>query len=125
MRLPRTLLVAALAASVVLTAGAPVAGASIVPASPLPTTASFAGLPGTPVDAAPVGVGTFPTGACVNAGINGQGGVGGNTNHACVGAGLSFIGPSSSIATVVGATIITPAFVGTSIVAGGNVSIGP
>jgi hypothetical protein len=42
-----------------------------------------------------------------------------------VGAGLSFIGPSSNVSTVIGPTIITAGFAGTSIVAGGNVAIGP
>jgi hypothetical protein len=89
-------LIAALAAIVVLAARAPVAGAS-----------------------------SIPTAGCVSSGLDWQGRVGGNTNQACVGAGLSFVGPSSAISMVVGPTIITPAFVGTSIVAGGNVAIGP
>jgi hypothetical protein len=126
MALLRTPLIAVLAVIAVLAAGAPAAGASIFPASNLSIPNSVAGLPGTPVGAVPVGVGTFPTGGgCVDAGINGQGRVGGQTNQSCVGAGLSFIGPSSSVSTVIGPTIITPAFVGTSIVAGGNVAIGP
>lgn len=119
----RTSLIAALAAIVLLAAGAPAAGASISPA--LFSAPVTSGLPGTPVGGVPVATGTIPAGGCVTSTIDGQGRVGGNANQACVGAGLSFVGPSSAISTVVGPTIITPAFVGTSIVAAGSVRIGP
>jgi hypothetical protein len=43
-----------------------------------------------------------------------------------VGFGLSFIGPEiGQVATAIDPTIITPAFVGVSIVSGGSVAIGP
>lgn len=73
----------------------------------------------------PVGIVPLtPVGACADA-TSGQGRGSGNSIHACVVGGLSFIGPSSNVSSVVGPTIVTPSFVGTSIVAGGNVAIGP
>jgi hypothetical protein len=101
----RTPLLAALAVSAVLGVGAPAAGAI-----PLGTAGAI-----------PLAV---P--ACVTATTEGQGRVGGVANQSCVGAGgLSFIGPSSAISTVIGPTIITPAFTGVVVVSGGNVAIGP
>jgi hypothetical protein len=102
MTLLRTSVVAALATSAALAVGSPAAGADVWPT-------------------VPVG---FPAGACITS-TNGQGRAAGNTIQACVAGGLSFIGPSSNVSSVVGPTIITPAFVGTSIVSGGNVAIGP
>ena len=118
----RTSLVASLAATAALSVGAPAAGASVAPASPfsLPTAFSGAG-----IGAVPAAV-DFPAGVCATVSTEGQGRTGGNANQACTSAGgLSFIGPSTAISNVIGPTIITPAFVGTSIVAGGNVAIGP
>jgi hypothetical protein len=47
------------------------------------------------------------------------------TNQQCLGAGLSFVGPSiGQIATVIGPTIIGPAVVGTSIQSAGNAAVG-
>jgi hypothetical protein len=97
-------LLTALAVSAVLGVGAPAAGA-------LPV-------------GIPAGIG-IPAGGCVTSTIDGQGRTAGIANQACVGAGLSFIGPSTALSTVIGPTIITPAFTGVSIVSGGNVAIGP
>jgi hypothetical protein len=116
----RTPLPAALAATAALAVGAPAAGASTTPIDLFSMPTAFAGFQGTPIGAL-----SIPAGACGTSSIQGQGRTGGLETKACVGAGLSFIGPSTSISTVIGPTIITPAFVGTSIVAGGNVAIGP
>jgi hypothetical protein len=112
----RTQLVAALAAAVALAVGAPAAGASIAPAYPFSLPTGIGGL-STPI--------SLPAGSCVTSTNEFQGRTGGSAAQACVGAGLSFIGPSSQVSTVIGPTIITGAFVGTSIVAAGNVAIGP
>ena len=46
-------------------------------------------------------------------GAEGQGGTGGTTAQACLGAGVSYVGPAiGQIATVIGPTIISPGFVG-------------
>jgi hypothetical protein len=115
----RTPVVAALAATAALAVGAPAAGAITTPIDPFSIPTAFAGIGGLP---APANVLAGPCGAST---IEGQGRTGGSDAQVCLGAGLSFIGPTSSISTVVGPTIITPAFVGTSIVSGGNVAIGP
>jgi hypothetical protein len=113
--------VAALAAGAALAVGAPTAGASPVPT---PDWAPFGG-PGQglgPIGDNPataVGPCNTPTGA------EGQGGTGGTSGQACLGAGLSFIGPSiGQIASVVGPTIIGPAFVGNMVVSAGNGAAG-
>jgi hypothetical protein len=124
MTLLRAAVVAALAATGALAVGAPAAGASTAPAELFSIPTAFSGFQGTPTGALSI-PGTFPPGACATSAYNGQGRTGGNANHACEGAGLTFIGPSTAISNVIGPTIITPAFVGTSIVAGGNVAIGP
>jgi hypothetical protein len=72
--------------------------------------------------ASPVGL---PTGACATSSIDGQGRSGGNATQTCVGAGLVFIGPTTALSTVIGPTIITPAFTGISVASAGNVAIGP
>jgi hypothetical protein len=73
--------------------------------------------------AVPAGVGNASTalGPCSTArGPEGLGSTGAVEPSACVGAGLSFIGPSiGQIATVIGPTIIGPAVIGTLIVSGG------
>jgi hypothetical protein len=124
MTLLRTPLVAVLAATAVLAVGAPVAGAATASSYPFSIPTAFAGFGGTPIGGLPIS-GLLPTGACGTTTIEGQGRTGGSTDQVCLGAGLSFIGPSSSVSTVIGPTIITPAFVGTSIVSGGNVAIAP
>jgi hypothetical protein len=96
---------AVLAVSAVLGVGAPAASAI-----PLGT------LGATPV--------AIPSGGCITSTI-GQGRAGGATNQSCLGAGLSFIGPSSQVSTVIGPTIITPAFTGIAITSAGSVAIGP
>jgi hypothetical protein len=103
-----------------LAVGAPAASASVAPSVPT----ALPGFQGTPIGAPSIPV-SFPAGACVTASLEGQGRTGGVANQACTGAGLSFIGPSTAISNVIGPTIITPAFVGSSIVAGGNVAIVP
>jgi hypothetical protein len=112
---PRRALIAALAATAALAVGAPAASAS-----PVPTAfGRFAGMP--------MGVPSVPgdilaAGGCVTATSDVLGRTGGINIQSC---GLSFIGPATQISTVIGPTIITPAFVGSSIVAGGNVAVGP
>jgi hypothetical protein len=117
MMLLRTPLVAALAAAAALAVGVPAAGASTGLASP-------AQFQGTPIGGLSIPA-SIPGGGCVTSSIEGQARTGGNAIQACLGAGLSFIAPATNVSSVVGPTIITPAFVGTSIVSGGNVAIGP
>jgi hypothetical protein len=116
----RTPLTAALAATAALAVGVPAAGAS---ALPFPT--GFAGFQAPIAGLSTPGLSAAgPCGAAVA--NEGQARTGGTSTQACVGAGLSFIGPQvGQVATVIGPTIITPAFVGVSIVSGGNVAIGP
>jgi hypothetical protein len=111
----QTRLVAALAAIAALAVGAPAAGAQ--PIGP------FTGVPVAPVGGL-AGLTNIPTGACIS-GTAGQGRTGGTDTLVCSGAGLVFVGPSSAVNTTIGPTIITPAFVGTVIVSGGNTAIGP
>jgi hypothetical protein len=124
MMLLRKTLIAAVGASAALAVGAPAAGASTVPTYQFSVPSAFAGFQWPSIGALSVPV-SLPAGACVTSTNEGQGRTGGNANQSCVGAGLSFIGPSSSVSTVIGPTIITASFVGTSIVSGGNVAIGP
>jgi hypothetical protein len=123
--------VAALAALAVLTAGLVPAGAATIPsggfALPLGLLSSGAtpAFGAVPVAADPNGV---SQGACnTQIGAEGQGPPGSIEDKACLGAGLSFIGPSvGQIVAVVGPTTIGPAFVGTSVLAAGaNVAMGP
>jgi hypothetical protein len=107
---------AAVIAAAALTVGAPAAGARTFPAA--------AGV------ALPIGGnGALASGLCggTSTAGQGQGGTGGTTSQHCLGAGLSFTGPSiGQIATVIGPTIISPAVVGASIVvSGGNGAAGP
>jgi hypothetical protein len=54
-----------------------------------------------------------------------QAGTAGTINQACLGSGLSFIGPSiGQVAAVIGPTIIGPVFLGNSVVAAGNAAAG-
>jgi hypothetical protein len=124
MLLPRIPLIAALAATTAVAVGPPAASASTAPTIPFSIPSAVAGFqwPSFGTESIPV---SLPAGACVTSTNEGQGRTGGNANQSCVGAGLSFIGPSSSVSTVIGPTIITAAFVGTSIVSGGNVNVGP
>ena len=118
MMLLRTPIAAALAAAA-LAAGAPAAGASTAPTDYFSIPTAFVGFQGTPIGALSV-PGNVPAGGCVTSTIDGQGRTGGTATQACVAGGLSFIGPSSAVSTVIGPTIITASFVGTSIVSGGN-----
>jgi hypothetical protein len=114
-------LVGALAATATFAVGAPAAGASIAPSGQFALPTAFAPYPAAPIPA------TGVPGACGNAVVGeAQGRTGGNDIEACVGAGLSFVGPSiGQIATVIGPTTISPAVVGGSIVSAGNVAVGP
>jgi hypothetical protein len=58
-------------------------------------------------------------------GAEGQGGTGGSEANGCTGAGLVFIGPSSTVNTVIGPTIISPGFAGVVIVSNGPTAFGP
>jgi hypothetical protein len=131
MRLRKPLIVA-LAAIAALAVAVPAAHASTVPAYHFSMPTGFAGFQGYPAALStpitlPAG-GAMPTGGdCSNpAGVEGQGRTGGNDIYACIGAGLSFVGPSvGMISTVMGPTIISPGFAGSVIVSGGNVNVGP
>jgi hypothetical protein len=114
----RTPLIAALAATAALAVGAPAAGAGTVRIPPAfarfhPARIAARSIPGDAA-AGPCGIATTN---------EGQSRTGGTSTQACVGAGPSFIGPEvGQNATVIGPT---PAVAGVSIVAGGNVAIGP
>jgi hypothetical protein len=121
----RRAFLAAVAATAALVVSAPAAGASTFPGGTIP------GLLG---GAAGAGL-AFPGGGGGASAVAGpcgrpsagelQGGSGTTQNQVCMGAGLSFVGPSvGQIATVIGPTIIGPAFVGASVVSAGNVAIG-
>ena len=58
-------------------------------------------------------------------GAEGQGGTGGSVASACTGAGLVFIGPASTVNTVIGPTIISPGFAGVVVVSNGATALGP
>jgi hypothetical protein len=112
--------IAALGAAAALAIGVPAAGAQI----PAPV----AGLGTTPVGtlggpAVGGGVATAGCGPAVGADLQGR--TGGSDITVC-GSGPTFIAPDvGPIATVIGPTIITPAFVGnTVIVSAGNVALG-
>jgi hypothetical protein len=97
--------------------------ASAASALPAPTAGAANTYPiGVPA-ALPAGV--LADGCGTSGTVDGQGRTGGNLTNACTLGGLSFVGPSTSISNVVGPTIISPVFVGYSVVAGGNVAIGP
>ena len=110
---PRHRLTAAMLATAVLAAGAPAAHAQ--------TPVTGVGLPGL---GAPVGdVGATACGPAH--GAEGQGGTGGSEANACMGSGLVFIGPASTVNTVVGPTIISPGFAGVVMVSNGATAFGP
>jgi hypothetical protein len=119
MMLLRRPLIAALAAAAALAVGAPAANASTVPKYHFSVPAAYQfSLP------VAVAAGT-PMGPCAAIGPEGQlqDRTGGTDIQSC--GVLSFVGPSSSVSTVIGPTIISPSFVGSAIVAGGNVIAGP
>jgi hypothetical protein len=128
MRLRKPFIVA-LAAAAALVVAAPAAHASPAPAYHFSMPTGFAGFRGMPV-ALPTPV-DLPVGGAAEAcetpsGVEGQGRTGGNDIYTCIGAGLSFVGPSIGlISTVMGPTIISPGFAGSVIVSGGNVNVGP
>jgi hypothetical protein len=123
--------VAALAVLAVLTAGLAPVSASTVPSRGFGLPLGLMGSGVTPAFGA-VPVAADPNGNSLGAcntqiGVEGQGPPGSIEDKVCMGAGLSFIGPSiGQIATVIGPTTIGPAFIGTSVAtAGGNVAVGP
>jgi hypothetical protein len=108
--MPRRMpLLAALAAAAALIGAAPAAGQT-----PWPTAVP------------PVGGVPFGGPGINNTSIPGPCGTSSSAG-ACVGAGLSFIGPSvGQIASVIGPTIISPAVVGNNIaVSAGDAAVGP
>jgi hypothetical protein len=122
LRRPHIAALTALAATAALAVGAPAASASTVPTSPFSVATAFARFQTTQlsVPSFPVSV---PPGSCSTfVGAEGQGRTGGVEVSAC---GTSFIGPITQISNVMGPTIITGSFAGSSIVSGGNVAIGP
>jgi hypothetical protein len=107
---------AALAGCAALAVLAPIASASPVPAGV-----------GGPLNLGPIGnnpaVAWGPCGTPT--GAEGQGGTGGTAQQACLGAGLSYVGPAiGQIASVIGPTIISPGGVGTVIVSAGDAAAG-
>jgi hypothetical protein len=122
MMLFRRPLIAAFAAAAALAVGAPAASASTVPTYPFSVPAGLTRFADLPIGAMEFPSG-FPMGACSAASAEGQGRTGGNDNQSC--GLLSFIGPSTAVSTVIGPTIITASYAGSSIVAGGNVAIAP
>jgi hypothetical protein len=102
--------VAALAVAAAFAVGAPAANAQF----PIPT--------GSAQGISPTGNTAIAPGNCTTpVGAEGLGGTAGTTNMSCIGAGLSFIGPSiGQVASVVGPVIIGPSFVRTAIVSAGN-----
>ena len=110
MHLRRTLTLLLLAA-VMLTAGAPAANAEV------PTWPGGLGVPA----AGNLGL----SGCGPSHGAEGQGGTGGSEAAACTGAGLVFVGPASTVNTVIGPTIISPGFAGVVIVSNGATAVGP
>jgi hypothetical protein len=93
-------------------------------AASLAAAAALAAVAAPPISALPIPA-TLPADVCAVSSTQGQGRTAGDATEACVGAGLSFTGPSTDVFTVIGPTIISPAVVGTTIVAGGNVAIAP
>jgi hypothetical protein len=113
-----------LAAVALLGLGAPVASAGAAPVGgfsmpPVPAMFSRVPLPSL------AGYGDLAAPFCgTSQGGLGQGHVG-STILTCQGSGLTFVGPSvGQVATVIGPTIIGPAFVDSSIVSAGNVGVG-
>jgi hypothetical protein len=129
--IPRLPIVAAVAVIAALAAGAAPAGASTVPSARFAFAPGLAGAAATPLfQALPVGIGgnaPSPGGCNTPIAGEGQGATGGVQNSACMGTGLSFIGPSiGQIASVMGPTNIGATIViGTSVVAAGDVMTGP
>jgi hypothetical protein len=120
-------IVAALAAIAVLALGPSQASATTYPIAQSALPGDVASGAVAPLfGAVPIGVvGNAATpGACgTTTGVEGQGGTA-NENRVCMGAGLSFIGPSvGQIATVQGPTIIGTAVIGTQIVAAGDAAV--
>jgi hypothetical protein len=121
---------AALAATVAVGVGAPVASASTWPTPSFTTPAgafSFPQMPqwgGSPNSGANGGAaGAGPCGTAT--GEQGFGAMGGTTAEVCTGSGLVFVGPAiGAIASVVGPTIIGPAVVGNLVVSAGTGNIG-
>jgi hypothetical protein len=112
---PRQKLVAAVLAAAMLAAGAPVAQAAIAPIAG----SGLLGL-GTPA------AGNVAATACGPAhGAELQGGTAGSQANACMGSGLVFFGPTSTVNSVVGPTIISPGFAGVVIVSNGPAAFGP
>lgn len=98
--------------------------AALAAAASLAAAAALAAVAAPPISALPIPA-PLPADACATFSNQGQGRTGGDGTQACVGAGLSFMGPSTDATTVIGPTIISPAVVGLTIVAGGNVAIAP
>jgi hypothetical protein len=106
----RRALLASVAVASALAVGAPAAGAATFPGWTFP-------------DAGSGGLVVQP---CGEATAEGQGSTGHVAISACLGSGLSFIGPSiGQISTVIGPTIIGPATIGVSVQSAGDVAIVP
>jgi hypothetical protein len=130
----RTSLIAALATVVGLASAAPAAHALTLPTayklpsastSALGSTASLGRLASFPLASggAVVNQPNGPKLCGASNGAEGQAPSGGNEQTIC-GFGLTYVGPATSIQNVVGATIISPGFVGTVVTSTGNVAVG-
>jgi hypothetical protein len=119
-------LVAALLATATLAVGAPAAIAATALTNQFPMPTASPGIQGWRLgassglrDAADAAAG--PCGSATGSEVVGRKGT---TAQVC--GGLSFVGPAiGEITTVIGPTIISPAVVGSSIVNGSNIVIGP
>ena len=132
----RTPLLAALATGVALASAAPAAHAVTMPSYKLPSGASLGRPANLQVPVVPgiggvggiggAGFGTPIAGKLCGNSVypDGQGPAGTNNQTVCNWGGLTFVGPSTAITSVVGPTIISPGFVGTIITTVGNVGIG-
>ena len=101
-----------------------------------PATAGAATFPGWTLPAesvAPAGILALPAGdiaadtgsQCDSTVAGGQGPAGSPDSHTCLGAGLVFNGPVvGQISSIIGPTIIGPAFVGSLVQSAGNVGVG-
>lgn len=121
----RTPLLAALATGAALASAAPAAHAVTMPSLKLGASANLQ-LPIAPGIGGIGGYGGLTTGKLCGNSVypDAAGPAGSNNQTTCNWGGLTFVGPSTAVTSVVGPTIISPGFVGTIITSSGNVGIG-
>ena len=125
MTLPRTSIVATLVATAALATTGPSARAqSVVGPGTLPGVGATPGALGYGGGGDTMASGAAGPCGTANGNID-QGPAGQQVTQVCQGSGLTFVGPSiGQVATVIGPTIISPAFNGAVNVSAGNGSIG-